>query len=190
MAGLAAVSADELAALEIFKGCRADALVPLAAQLRPLEAAAGKVLMRQGERAESFLLLNSGKVEITHTDGEGVPTVLELAAPLVVGEIALLRDMPRTATVVATEPLTGWVGGHSAFATMLDVPGVMDTMVRTARQRLAAFITPIPIQLRDDSWLYLRPVLPGDSAPRTARSSSPTRRCTADSRRRTRQASR
>lgn len=163
MAGLAAVSADELAALEIFKGCRADALVPLAAQLRPLEAAAGKVLMRQGERAESFLLLNSGKVEITHTDGEGVPTVLELAAPLVVGEIALLRDMPRTATVVATDPLTGWVGGHSAFATMLDVPGVMDTMVRTARQRLAAFITPIPIQLRDDSWLYLRPVLPGDS---------------------------
>ncbi|MDX1885039.1 GNAT family N-acetyltransferase [Mycolicibacterium sp. 120270] len=163
MAGLAAVSADELAALEIFKGCRADALVPLATQLRPLEAAAGKVLMRQGERAESFLLLNSGKVEITHTDGEGVPTVLELAAPLVVGEIALLRDMPRTATVVATEPLTGWVGGHSAFATMLDVPGVTDTMVRTARQRLAAFITPIPIQLRDDSWLYLRPVLPGDS---------------------------
>lgn len=163
MAGLAAVSADELAALEIFKGCRADALVPLAAQLRPLEAAAGKVLMRQGERAESFLLLNSGKVEITHTDGEGVPTVLELVAPLVVGEIALLRDTPRTATVVATEPLTGWVGGHSAFATMLDVPGVMDTMVRTARQRLAAFITPIPIQLRDDSWLYLRPVLPGDS---------------------------
>ncbi len=163
MAGPTAVSVDELAALGIFKGCRPDALVSLAAQLRPLDAAAGKILMRQGERAESFLLLNSGKVEITHTDGEGVPTVLELGTPLIVGEIALLRDAPRTATVVATEPLTGWVGGHSAFATMLDVPGVMATLVRTARQRLAAFIAPIPIHMRDDSWLYLRPVLPGDS---------------------------
>ena len=80
MAGLTAVSADELAALEIFKGCRPDALVPLAAQLRPLNAPAGRVLMRQGERAESFLLIDSGKAEITHTGSDGVPTVLEFVA--------------------------------------------------------------------------------------------------------------
>ena len=162
MAGLTAVSADELAALEIFKGCRPDALVRLAAQLRPLNAPAGRILMRQGERAESFLLIESGKAEITHMGSDGVPTVLELVPPLVVGEIALLRETPRTATVVATEPLTGWAGGQAAFGAMLDVPGLMDKMVRTARQRLAAFIAPIPVQMRDDSWLYLRPVLPGD----------------------------
>jgi protein lysine acetyltransferase len=162
VAGLTAVSADELAALEIFKGCRPDALVPLAAQLRPLNAPAGRILMRQGERAESFLLIDSGKAEVTHMGSDGVPTVLELVPPLIVGEIALLRETPRTATVVATEPLTGWTGGHAAFAAMLEVPGLMDKMVRTARQRLAAFITPIPVQMRDGSWLYLRPVLPGD----------------------------
>jgi CRP-like cAMP-binding protein len=161
--GLTTVSADELAALEVFEGCRPEALVPLAAQLRPLNAAAGQVLMRQGERAESFLLIGSGRAEVTHTGNDGVPTVLELSPPLIVGEIALLRDAPRTATVVATEPLTGWAGGHSAFAAMLDVPGMMDKLVRTARQRLAAFITPIRVQLRDGTELYLRPVLPGDS---------------------------
>ena len=75
----------------------------------------------------------------------------------------MLRDAPRTATVVATEPLSGWVGGHRAFATMLDIPGMMDKLVRTGRQRLAAFITPIPVRMRDDTELYLRPVLPGDS---------------------------
>ena len=163
MAGLTAVSADELAALEVFQGCRPDALVPLAAQLRPLNAAAGRVLMRQGERAESFLLIGSGRAEVTHTGNDGVPTVLELSPPLIVGELALLRDAPRTATVVATEPLSGWVGGHRAFATMLDIPGMMDKLVRTGRQRLAAFITPIPVRMRDDTELYLRPVLPGDS---------------------------
>ena len=51
---------------------------------------------------------------------------------------------------------------------MLDVPGMMDKLVRTARQRLAAFITPIPVRMRDGTELYLRPVLPGDSE-RTSR---------------------
>ena len=78
---------------------------------------------------------------------------------MIVGEIALLRDAPRTATVVATERLTGWVGGREAFATMLEVPGMMEKLLRTARQRLAAFITPIPVRLRDGTELYLRPVL-------------------------------
>ena len=163
MAGLTAVRADELAALEVFAGCPAEALVPLAAQLRPLTAAPGQVLMRQGELAVSFLLIGSGRAEVTHTGDDGHDTVAELTPGLIVGEIALLRDAPRTATVVATEPLTGWVGGREAFATMLEVPGMMDKLVRTARQRLAAFITPIPVQLRDGTELYLRPVLPGDN---------------------------
>ncbi|PEG37630.1 GNAT family N-acetyltransferase [Mycolicibacterium agri] len=163
MAGVTAVSADELAALEVFKGCSTESLVQLAAQLRPLSAQAGQTLMRQGERAESFLLIGSGRAEVIHTGDDGVATVVELTAPTVVGEIALLRHAPRTATVVATEPLTGWVGGHAAFSVMLEVPGMTEKLLRTARQRLAAFITPIPVQLRDGSQLYLRPVLPGDS---------------------------
>ncbi len=137
--------------------------MPLAAQLRPLTAAAGQVLMRQGERAVSFLLIGSGRAEVTHTGADGEATVVELTPGLIVGEIALLRDAPRTATVVATERLTGWVGGQEAFSTMLEVPGMVDKLVRTARQRLAAFITPIPVRLRDGTELYLRPVLPGDN---------------------------
>src|SRR5258708_36084376 len=39
----------------------------------------------------------------------------------------------------------------------------MDKLVRIARQRLAAFITPIPVYVRDGTELHLRPVLPGDN---------------------------
>jgi protein lysine acetyltransferase len=163
VAGLTDVRADELAALEVFAGCPTETLVPLAAQLRPLTAAPGQVLMQQGELAVSFLIIGSGRAEVTHTGLDGHDTVVALTPGLIVGEIALLRDAPRTATVIATERLTGWVGGREAFATMLEIPGMMEKLLRTARQRLAAFITPIPVHLHGGTELCLRPVLPGDN---------------------------
>lgn len=163
MAGLTGARVDELAALDFFADCSTESLVPLAAQLRPLTAAPGQVLMRRGERAMSFLVIRSGRVEVTHTGADGVRTVAEVSPGLIVGEIAMLRNAPRSATVVATEPLSGWVGDRDAFSTLLELPGRIDKLVRIARQRLAEFITPIPVRVRDDTELHLRPVLPGDN---------------------------
>jgi protein lysine acetyltransferase len=163
VAGLTDVRADELAALEVFAGCPIEDLVPLAAQLRPLTAAPDQVLMQQGELAVSFLLIGSGRAEVTHTGLDGHDTVAESLPGMIVGEIALLRGGPRTATVVAKESLSGWLGGREAFATMLELPGMVDKLVRIGRQRLASFIAPIPVQMRDGTQLHLRPVLPGDN---------------------------
>ena len=163
MSGLTDVRADELAALDVFAGCPSEALVPLAAQLRPLIAAPGQVLMQQGELAVSFLIIGSGRAEVTHNGVDGHDTVAESLPGMIVGEIALLRDGLRTATVVAKEPLSGWVGGREAFATMLELPGMLEKLLRIGRQRLAAFITPIPVRMRDGTQLHLRPVLPGDN---------------------------
>ncbi len=160
---MTAVRADELAALEFFGGCSAQTLMPLAAQLQPLVAAPGQVLMRQGETAVTFLLVGAGQAEVRHVGEDGTVTVSHLGAGVVVGEIALLRDKPRNATVVATTELSGWVGNQEAFAQMLELPEAMSRLVRTARQRLAAYITPIEIALRDHLVLHLRPVLPGDN---------------------------
>jgi hypothetical protein len=89
------------------------------------------------------------------------------------------------ATVLAAGEVTGWVGRDDAFDTLIELPGVLNTLVRTARQRMAAFITPIPIHLADGTELLLRPVLPGDSArPNGARLSSRRKRCSAGSCRR------
>jgi protein lysine acetyltransferase len=160
---LTALRADELAALEIFEGCPAEDLMPLAASLQPLTAAAGQVLMKQGEQAVSFLLIASGTAEIKHVADDDVVTVEHVSAGTIVGEIALLRDIPRTATVTTTEPLSGWIGDSDAFARLVHIPGIMSRLVRTVRQRLAAFLTPIPVHTRDGTDLLLRPVLPGDS---------------------------
>jgi CRP-like cAMP-binding protein len=157
------VSAAELAALEFFAGCPTESLGPLAALLRPLTASPGQVLMRQGEHADSFLLIGSGRARVVHTGADEDAIEVEVTPGLIVGEIALLRDAPRTATVTVTEQLTGWVGGREAIAAMLDVPLMMAKLVRTARQRLATYVTPIPVTLRGGTELHLRPVLPGDN---------------------------
>ena len=161
---LTALRAEELATLEIFKGCPAEDLMPLAASLQPLRAAAGQILMRQGDQAVSFLLIASGAADVAHVGDDGVVTVEHVLAGTIVGEIALLRHIPRTATVTTTGLLTGWVGDSDAFARLVHIPGIMTRLVRTVRQRLAAFLTPIPVRTRDGSELLLRPVLPGDSA--------------------------
>jgi CRP-like cAMP-binding protein len=162
LAELIAGRAEELAAMGIFEGCALEDLLPLAARIQPVRAAAGQVLMAQGEKAVSFLLISSGSAEIRHADADGVVSVGHAAAGEIIGEIALLRDIPRIATVTTAEPLTGWIGDNDAFTLMVQIPGVMPRLVRTVRQRLAAFVTPIPVRVRDGTLLLLRPVLPGD----------------------------
>jgi protein lysine acetyltransferase len=154
--------AEELATMDIFEGCPVEDLMPLAASVEPLRTAAGQVLMQQGEQAISFLLISSGTAEIKRIGSNGVVSIGQASPGEIVGEIALLREIPRIATVTTTEPLAGWIGDNDAFTRLVQIPGVMLRLLRTVRQRMAAFITPIPVRVRDGTDLFLRPVLPGD----------------------------
>ena len=75
MTELIGAGAEELATMDIFAGCPIEDLMPLAASLQPLRAAAGQVLMQQGEQAVSFLLISSGAAEIQHVGSHGVVVV-------------------------------------------------------------------------------------------------------------------
>ncbi len=162
VAELIGARAEELAAMDIFEGCAIEDLEQLAACVQPLRAVAGQVLMQQGEQAVSFLLISSGTAEIKHVGADGAVYIGETSAGTIIGEIALLRDSPRIATVTTTEPLTGWIGDNDAFTRLVHIPDIMPRLLRMVRQRLAAFVTPIPIRMRDGTHLLLRPVLPGD----------------------------
>ncbi len=160
---MSAVSIEELAALPVFADIPAQDLTALAAFLQPLHAVAGEVLMGQGERAESFAIIASGRVEVSHVGPDSQVAVTELSPGTIIGEIALLRHAPRNATVIAKEDVRGYTGDNDAFDCMLAMPVVAEGMVRTARQRLAEYIVPIPVSTKDGAALMLRPVLPGDA---------------------------
>jgi protein lysine acetyltransferase len=163
MAEVNKVAVEELASLDFFADISTGNLADLATKLQPLHVAPGEVLMRQGQEAVSFAVIASGRIEIRHVGLDGQVLVVELPAGLIVGEIGLLRRTLRTATVLAKDDVRGYLGYHDAFECMLATPILAERMVRTARQRLAAFITPIAVIVNDGTELLLRPVLPGDA---------------------------
>jgi hypothetical protein len=95
------VDPEDLALLRrtsIFEPLGPTALERAGRKLIPVEVPAGTVLMREGEPGDRFFLIAQGRVRV-ETDGSAIA---ELGAGDYVGEIALLMDAPRNATVTAS----------------------------------------------------------------------------------------
>jgi MFS family permease len=86
-----------LQGVPIFAALHGPALERLAAHLVPVHAKAGSEVIRQGDRGDRFYVVGEGELEVL-VDGRPTRTVLRGDF---FGEIALLRDIPRTATVRA-----------------------------------------------------------------------------------------
>ena len=86
----------------IFAGLPAARLESAARRLVPVPMSAGDRVIREGEAADRFYLVDSGTLRVTQSRGGQEVVLRELGPGSVFGEIGLLRDVPRTASVTAT----------------------------------------------------------------------------------------
>ena len=103
---LAATRFARLARLPLFAGVPVPTLEAVATRLVPIATRAGDVVVRQGDPADRFYLIQAGTFEVTRRepgepDDQAPARLRAMTTGEVFGEIGLLRATARTATVTA-----------------------------------------------------------------------------------------
>lgn len=102
---------DLLRGLPMFAPLPVVAIERLALDARAVHVAAGGAVFRQGDPGDAFYVVAGGAVDVA-VDGAAVS---RLDAGESFGEIALLRDSPRTATATARESTDLWAVERDDF---------------------------------------------------------------------------
>ena len=131
-----------LRGISIFRPLPAAILEGLAHAMLPLHVEAGREIVREGEAGDRFYVIASGEVEVVKDD----QVINEEGPGEFFGEISLLRDVPRTATVRAKtdvelralerDDFIAAVTGHAASAEAAD--SVVATRLSSLRPGLAS----------------------------------------------------
>ena len=109
----------------------------IAGELHRVEVESGSVVARQGAPADKFVIVVEGEIEVTR-EGEGDPErVTTLGPGDFFGEIAILVDTPRTATLTATSDAVLLTMDHEQFRSVVGQSlGVAADFDRIVRERL------------------------------------------------------
>lgn len=119
-----------------------DALVQLlnATQLRTFEA--GDVIVTEGDRGTSMFAIAEGQAHVCRTRGAtGLITVAELGPGRVFGEVALVSDAPRMATVVARTAVRALeLGRADVLRVGWRYPQIVEAVERFCRERALDYV--------------------------------------------------
>ena len=119
--------------LELFDGAGRHTLEQLAAAAERRTATPGEVLIAQGDEADALWLLESGVLDV-EADGQQLPPVV---APGYVGELGLIHNQPRSATVTVREPAELVRIGADEFREAAESSATSSSLRSLAGERLA-----------------------------------------------------
>jgi CRP/FNR family transcriptional regulator, cyclic AMP receptor protein len=118
----------------LFSGCSKRDLEQIAQIADEIDLAEGKEMTREGSRGREFFVLLEGDADVT----KGGSSINKLGAGDFFGEIALVSDSPRTATVTATSPVRALVITDRSFRRLLDEqPEIQRKVLVELAERLA-----------------------------------------------------
>jgi CRP/FNR family transcriptional regulator, cyclic AMP receptor protein len=123
-----------LSQVPLLSRCSKSELARVAALADLVDFREGEVLMEEGSRGAEFFVIVDGAAEVI----KGGNRLAELGAGDWVGEIALLSDVPRTATVVASTQLETLVLTRQGLSALIhDVPSIGTKVLSAVGERLA-----------------------------------------------------
>lgn len=117
----------------LFEGLSKKELAQLARVSEDLEVPAGDVLCKEGDTGREFFVIVEGQTKVTANGRK----IAERGSGDFVGEIALLEDTSRTATVTATTPLRVFVLTREDFRSLVrDNPKVEQKVMQALGRRV------------------------------------------------------
>ena len=123
-----------LKSVPFFSGMSKGDLAAIARQTDEVDVPAGKVLAREGDFGDEFFMIDAGTAEVSR----GGEAIAELGAGDFFGEMALLEEDRRTATVTAKTPMSLIVMTRSSFRSLDRAqPAVHATVAKAIAERHA-----------------------------------------------------
>ena len=99
----------------------------------------GEVIIREGDAGDAAYMITSGRCRAYRTVGNRQETLVTMNAGEVFGEMALLLDEPRAASVDAVDRVTALVLDKQTLTEGLGVGGWTGTLVHALAQRFHYF---------------------------------------------------
>jgi len=126
-----------LSRIPIFKNIDASKLKLLAFTSDRLRFPSGQNLFRQGDRGDSAYIILSGEADVIVERTDGQVSIARLGKHELIGEIAILIDVPRTATVRAVTEVTALEISKEPFLRMItQFPEIGIEVMRELAHRL------------------------------------------------------
>ncbi len=121
----------------VFRDLPKEEIATMAAKLQTMQVAAGDVIVRQGAPADKFFIIIDGEVEVIREDDGQARQLATLTRGQFFGEMAILRDTPRMATVRAATPTTLFAMERDTFRGLVaQSMGTTRDFDRVIQQRL------------------------------------------------------
>jgi CRP-like cAMP-binding protein len=128
---------DLLRNIPLFCNVEPSKLKLLAFTSKRLTFPAGQELFHQGDMGDAAYIIIDGEADVTVSTPAGEITVAKVSKNELVGEIAILCDVPRTATVrAATEVTTLAISKELFFQMVTEFPEMAVEIMRELAQRL------------------------------------------------------
>ncbi|MEJ8474012.1 cyclic nucleotide-binding domain-containing protein [Roseibium algae] len=128
---------EALRKVPLFRGIDETKLRLLAFISDRMEYNAGERLCTQGEEGDSAFIILKGAADVLVNTPDGEKTVAQVKESSIVGEIAILCDVPRTATLIAASNMDVLNVSKDDFLKMLkEFPEMSLEVMRTLALRL------------------------------------------------------